>query len=986
MPDQALPLDSLVGLDLSHYRIIQEIGSGGMGVVYRAHDQHLDREVAIKVLTPGTIADEAARKHLRKEALALSKLDHPNIATVHDFDTYGGVDFLVMEYIPGITLSEKLPAGPLPEKEVLRLGVQLAEGLSAAHEHGVVHRDLKPSNLRLTSDGRLKILDFGLAKLRQPLTETAATESSLQTHSISGTFPYMAPEQLEGEEIDERTDIHGAGFVLYEMATGQRPFAEVQGGQLIGALLRKPPIPPTMLNPKVSAELERIIGKCVEKDPENRYQSAKELAIDLRRLLTPSAAKVAEVSVAGRQLWKVLVPRSLRRAPASHPTPVTSTPRQRRRRVALVSASVGAIACVAVLATPVYRHFRAPVFSERDWMLVADFENRSGQPLFDDTVSESLGHSLQQSRFVHVVPRAQAVEAARRTGRSHVTRVDAELGRQICERENYRVLLVGEIGNAGAKYEINVKVVDPWQGVPVFSESASLRSPNELYSTVDGLAKRLRIHLGESLAQIEKQSTPLAQVTTPSLEALQRYSRAVERYAGGDIEGFLPLAKSAVEIDPDFAMAHLYLARAYEQLGNRKESRAELAQARRGLNRVTEREHYLILAEDYAAQGLDEKAVEQYHLLTALYPDDVEGYRGLAGESIWVGRPEEAIEVEKHILQLDPHSGIDHEHLILWLDRVNKFSYALAAYSAARARGVNTPTLHWGAGLAHLGQDDPAGARREFSALGQEGGDYEKNLASLLSARVLMYEGHLREAIDALRGGLVLDEKLHSETWMPVRHYLLGRVLQAREQTVEARAEARRMAAVATHPEPEVEELRRAGLLAVDLGDLSTARQLLAQLAKLQVSQDTGYTHSCYYNLKGALELAQGGAAAAAESQQRATVFFPSFEAYLSLGDAYAAQHEWAKATQAYQRYLDFKGEVAADDSPSDWVLGNLRIARVLARSGDLQRSLEYYDQFLRLWANADPDLPALRQARAERRAQTTAISSKSSQGPPGSY
>jgi eukaryotic-like serine/threonine-protein kinase len=282
----------LTGQTLGHYRIAEKIGAGGMGEVYRAHDEHLDREVAIKVLPTGALFDDSSRKRFRKEALALSKLNHPNIATIHDFDTHHGLDFLVMEYIPGITLSEKLPAGALPEKEVLRLGIQLSDGLAAAHEHGVVHRDLKPGNLRLTSDGRLKILDFGLAKLRQPVAETAATESSLQTHSISGTLPYMAPEQLAGEEVDARTDIHGAGFVLYEMATGQRPFAEVQSGQLIGALLHREPIPPRTLNPKMSVELERIIGKCVEKDPGNRYQSAKELEIDLRRLQTGVASAV----------------------------------------------------------------------------------------------------------------------------------------------------------------------------------------------------------------------------------------------------------------------------------------------------------------------------------------------------------------------------------------------------------------------------------------------------------------------------------------------------------------------------------------------------------------------------------------------------------------------------------------------------------------------------------------------------------------------
>lgn len=254
MPDQVLSLDSLIGVELSHYRIIEEIGSGGMGVVFRAHDEHLDREVAIKVLLPGTITDEWARKHLHKEALALSKLNHPNIATIFDFDTQGGIDFLVMEYIPGVTLNEKLAGGPLPENEVLRLGMQLSDGLAAAHEHGVVHRDLKPGNLRLASDGRLKILDFGLAKLRQPLAESAAAETTLQTQAISGTFAYMAPEQLMGEELDARTDIHGAGLVLYEMATGQRPFAEVQSGQLIGAILRRPPAKPRTLNPKLSPE------------------------------------------------------------------------------------------------------------------------------------------------------------------------------------------------------------------------------------------------------------------------------------------------------------------------------------------------------------------------------------------------------------------------------------------------------------------------------------------------------------------------------------------------------------------------------------------------------------------------------------------------------------------------------------------------------------------------------------------------------------
>src|SRR5512135_307005 len=278
------------GVTLGHYQVLEKIGAGGMGEVYRARDEHLDRDVAIKILPPGALGDELSRKRFHKEAITLSKLNHPNIATIYDFDTQQGVDFLVMEFIAGSTLSDKLRKGQLPENDILHLGLQLAEGLIAAHEHGVIHRDLKPGNLKLTEDGRLKILDFGLAKLRLPLTASAATESCSAAQSVVGTLPYMAPEQLLGEEIDERTDIHATGIVLYEMATGQRPFAGVAASQLIAAILRLPTVPPTMQNPRISAELERIIGKCLEKEPGDRYQSARELAIDLRRLamhLTP---------------------------------------------------------------------------------------------------------------------------------------------------------------------------------------------------------------------------------------------------------------------------------------------------------------------------------------------------------------------------------------------------------------------------------------------------------------------------------------------------------------------------------------------------------------------------------------------------------------------------------------------------------------------------------------------------------------------------
>ncbi|MBZ5572049.1 MAG: protein kinase [Acidobacteriia bacterium] len=287
----ALGHDALVGLELGHYRIAERIGAGGMGEVYRAQDEHLGRDVAIKILPPGTLSDESARRRFRDEALILSKLNHPNIATIHDFDTQAGADFLVMEYVPGVTLSERLTAGPLPEKEVACLGGQLAEGLAAAHERGVIHRDLKPGNLRLTPDGRLKILDFGLAKLVQPVDGDADTASLTETHALAGTLPYMAPEQLKGERVDARSDLWAAGVALYEMATGRHPFEGKTSTAVADQILHAQAPALQKLQPRLSSRLGDIILKCLEKDAEDRYQSAKELQVDLRRpsSLAPSA-------------------------------------------------------------------------------------------------------------------------------------------------------------------------------------------------------------------------------------------------------------------------------------------------------------------------------------------------------------------------------------------------------------------------------------------------------------------------------------------------------------------------------------------------------------------------------------------------------------------------------------------------------------------------------------------------------------------------
>jgi serine/threonine protein kinase len=485
--------DNIVGQTLGHYRIVERIGAGGIGEVYRAHDEHLDRDVAIKVLPSDALSDKSSRRGFRKEALALSKLNHPNIATIYDFDTQQGVDFLVMEYISGATLSEKLAGRPLPEKEIIALGTQLAEGLSAAHERGVVHRDLKPGNLRLTTDGRLKVLDFGLARLLAPTTTEAETES--MTQDVMGTLPYMAPEQLLGKEIDARTDIHAAGSVLYEMAAGQRPFAELGQAQLIAGILHRPPVPPSTVNRGVSLELERIIEKCLEKELENRYQSAKELAVDLRR-----------IAMAGLTT-QVLLPARSHRGSAIRTGALTV--------VLVVLLIVGGL---------IFRSGRANALNPSDTIVLADFVNYTPDAVFDDALNQALTVELEQSPFLKILPQAKIRDTLGLMGRSPDASLTPEVGREVCQRAGGKALLWGTIAPLGTQYVIGLTAAECSTGNHLASEQTQSANKEDVLKALGKAASHLRSKLGESLSSVQKFDTPLEQATTPSLEALKAYS------------------------------------------------------------------------------------------------------------------------------------------------------------------------------------------------------------------------------------------------------------------------------------------------------------------------------------------------------------------------------------------------------------------------------------------------------------------------------
>jgi len=535
MPAQVSAQDPLIGLEFGHYRIERKIGSGGMGAVYLARDSHLDRHVAIKFLHHGTLADDSARRRFHNEARALSKLNHPNIATIHDFDTQRGTDFLVMEYIRGKPLSERLSAGLLPESELLALAIQLTEGLITAHDHSVIHRDLKPSNLLLTDDGRLKILDFGLARLRVPLAGSV-TQSQLESHSLAGTFPYMAPEQLLGGELDARTDLYSTGLVLYEMSTGRRPFSELPGNRLFDAILHRSPLPPRQLNPKLSFALENIITKCLEKDPASRYQSARELAVDLRRLQHDSSADTLMHD--RRSLFPA---RSLFR----------SKP---------FLAALAGLLVLSSLATTFFllrsRHLlpallsRAPQVQSIAVLPLANLSADPEREFFADGMTEELITQLGKSTNLRVISRQSVMQF------KHTTLPLSEIARKL----DVDAVVEGSVSQSGNRIRVTARLVPASTEKPVWSEQydRDLRDVLSLQAEVtQAIAGEINLKLSpEERARLSSTRSVNPQAYEAYLKG-RFYWYQVSKTGFEEAERYFQLA---LEKDPNYALAYSGLA------------------------------------------------------------------------------------------------------------------------------------------------------------------------------------------------------------------------------------------------------------------------------------------------------------------------------------------------------------------------------------------------------------------------------------------
>jgi len=918
--------DPLIGQALSHYRVVERVGGGGMGVVYKAEDSRLHRPVALKFVADDLASDAEALSRFQREARTASALNHPHICTVYDIGEQDGRSFIAMEYLEGATLQDRLAAGPLELETVLRLGIQIADALDAAHAANVIHRDIKPANIFITARGHAKLLDFGLAKMHAPTSpeENFTTKAGTIQGAVMGTAAYMAPEQARGEPVDHRADLWSVGLVLYEMAKGTRPAAAVR------------------LRVEASPELERVISKCLETDRHLRYPHAADLRTDLERL---------------------------RRGPA------TAAPHAafRRRRSRWLSIGATAIVVTAAVVGVMYSRGPAPL-TDTDTIVLGDFTNTTGDPVFDDTLRQGLAVQLQQSPFLSLV----SDERIRRTLLLMDQRPDAlltpDIAQDVCVRTASAAVLDGSIASLGSQYVVGLRARNCTTGDTLANEQVQAGRKEDVLGALSQISSRFRTRVGESLATIEKHSTPLgAETTTSSLEAWKAYSTAVKVVMTSGGSTGLPLFERAVALDPNFASAHARLGINYSGLGESMRARESLLTAYRLRDRVSHVERFYIeTLYDRDVTGNMERERQTLESWARTYPRDPRPQGLLSGLATGsTGRYELSIDAATKSIALDAELVAPYAQKAISEIRLNRLADAEATIRQATERKLehqDFPLFRYFIAFLSADHADQEETRRK-AALAR-GRPSLEDMTSHLEALALARSGRLREA--RLASAIAVDIAQRSgrreraamfEAARAVSEAFYGDAVAAGERAVKALKLARGR------------EVDYSAAFALALsGDVARARPLAADLEK-GFPEDTSVQSMYLPTLRALFSVNAHDARAAIQALQTASRFDLAvggigFRGYFGglypiyiRGVAYLAARQPAEAATEFQRILDHRAMVLVD--PMDAMV-RLQLARALTLLGDAVKAKRAYDDLFRVWKDADPDLPVLKQARAE--------------------